>query len=184
MSLPEYAERNRSVWTKLSEWFAIAGRRCWAASEISWGIWSIPESQLGALGPLEAYAGKDVIELGCGTGYFSGWFAKLGAKPVGIDVTPAQLDQARAFQKEFGFEFPLIEGNAEEVPLPSQSFDVAFSEYGASIWCDPYRWIPEAARLLRPGGRLIFLRNTTLSILCMPPKGSVTETLQRPLRGL
>ena len=35
-------------------------------------------------------------------------------------------------------------------------------EYGASIWVDPYRWIPEAARLLRPGGRLVFLRNSTL----------------------
>jgi hypothetical protein len=32
-------------------------------------------------------------------------------------------------------------------------------EYGAAIWCDPYRWIPEAARLLRPGGELLFLGN-------------------------
>ncbi len=34
------------------------------------------------------------------------------------------------------------------------------SEYGASIGCDPYTWIPEAARLLRPGGQLIFLVNS------------------------
>ena len=48
------------------------------------------------------------------------------------------------------------------MPLPDASFDLAISEYGAAIWCDPYRWIPEAARLLRPGGRLVFLGNATL----------------------
>jgi len=57
------------------------------------------------------------------------------------------------------------------------------SEYGASIWADPYRWIPEAARLLRPGGRLVFLRNSTLVILCQDLDGA-TESLQRPQRGL
>jgi SAM-dependent methyltransferase len=51
------------------------------------------------------------------------------------------------------------------VPFPDASFDIAFSEYGASIWCDPYLWIPEAARLLRPGGELIFLCNGVLAVL-------------------
>ncbi len=58
------------------------------------------------------------------------------------------------------------------------------SEYGASIWCDPHRWIPEAHRLLRPGGRLWFLRNSTLSILCATDVGPPSTTLQRPQRGL
>ena len=52
--------------------------------------------------------------------------------------------------------------------LPDGSADLVVSEYGASIWVDPYRWIPEAARLLRPGGELVFLRNSTLVILCSP----------------
>ena len=56
-------------------------------------------------------------------------------------------------------------------PFPDASFDLAISEYGASIWCDPYRWIPEAARLLRPGGQLIFLVNGTLHMLCTPDLG-------------
>ena len=45
------------------------------------------------------------------------------------------------------------------MPLPDDSFDLAFSEYGASLWCEPEAWLAEAARLLRPGGRLIFLTN-------------------------
>jgi len=69
------------------------------------------------------------------------------------------------------------------VPLPGESFDLALSEYGASIWCDPYKWIPEAARLLRPGGELVFLRNSTISVLCAALDGW-HEALQRPQRGL
>jgi SAM-dependent methyltransferase len=149
-----------------------------------WGIWDIPEAQVGAFGDLEGLQGKDTIELGCGTAYFSAWMAKHGAKPVGIDITPPQLETARAFQKEFGIEFPLIEGSAEDVPLPDESFDLAFSEYGASIWCDPYRWIPEASRLLRPGGLLVFLRNATLAVLCTPDQGAATPTLVRDYFGL
>ena len=125
----------------------------------------MPESSLGTLGDVD---GLDVVELGCGTAYVSAWLARRGARPVGVDVTPAQLATARRCQAEFGIDFPLVEASAEDVPLPSESFDLAVSEYGASIWCDPHLWIPEAHRLLRPGGRLWFLRNSTLAILCAP----------------
>jgi SAM-dependent methyltransferase len=128
--------------------------------------------------------GLDVVELGCGTAYVSAWLAKRGARPVGVDVTPAQLATARRCQQEFGLEFPLVEASVEDVPLPSESFDLAVSEYGASIWCDPHRWIAEAHRLLRPGGRLWFLRNSTISILWAPDEGPPAEALKRPQRGL
>lgn len=160
------------------------GPRNWATDEIAWGIWNVPETIVQGFGDLSELAGKDVVELGCGTAYFSAWMAKLGAHPVGIDVTPAQLELARGLQKEYGLEFPLIEGNAETVPYPDASFDVALSEYGASIWCDTYTWIPEASRLLRPGGLLVFLRNSTLSTLCAPDRGEITPELKRPLFGM
>ena len=83
-------------------------------------------------------------------------------------------------------EFELIEGNAEEVPYPDESFDFAISEYGASIWCDPYRWIPEASRLLRPGGQLIYLVNGTIHMLCTPDLESepATDRLLRDYFGM
>jgi SAM-dependent methyltransferase len=99
---------------------------------------------------------------------------------TGLDVTPAQLETARRCQRETGIEFPLVEASAEDVPLPDASFDLALSEYGASIWCDPQRWIPEAARLLRPGGELVFLCNSPLSLLCAPDEGRVEDRLVRP----
>ena len=88
--------------------------------------------------------GKDVVELGCGTAYVSAWLARRGARPVGVDITPAQLETARAMQREFGLEFPLIEADAAETGLPDGSADLVVSEYGASIWVDP---VP-----LDPGG--------------------------------
>jgi SAM-dependent methyltransferase len=133
---------------------------------------------------LPEVAGLDVVELGCGTAYWSAWLARRGARPVGIDNSQRQLETARALQLEHGLEFPLIHGNAEDVPLPDASFDLALSEYGASIWCDPHRWVPEAARLLRPRGRLIFLVNSVLAMLCFPDVGELSEQLQRPLSAI
>ena len=129
--------------------------------------------------------GLQVIELGCGTAYFGAWLKKHGAaRVVGVDITPAQLDTARAMNEEFGLGLEFIEASAEDVPLPDASFDLAFSEYGASIWCDAYRWIPEAARLLRPAGELVFMRNTDVEMICSPDEGKVAERLVRPLRSM
>jgi SAM-dependent methyltransferase len=164
--LPEHAQRNRQHWDDMASAWVEPGRRSWAATEPSWGQWNLPETELHLLP--DDLAGKDAIELGCGTGYVSAWLARRGANPVGIDNSAAQLATARDFQQEFGIEFPLIHGNAEHVPYPDGSFDLAISEYGAAIWCDPYAWIPEAVRLLRPGGRLVFLGNHTLLQLCAP----------------
>ena len=140
--LPEYAVRNRARWTTTNaEYSHDHGLRAWRAEEITWGLWGVPEAELNVLPDV---AGKDVVELGCGTAYFSAWLARRGARPVGVDVTPAQLETARRLQAETGIEFPLLEANAEDVPLPDASFDLALSEYGASIWCD--------ALPLDPGG--------------------------------
>jgi SAM-dependent methyltransferase len=178
------AARNREVWTKSNaEYTDRQAAERWAKTEIDWGMWDVPEAEVQALGDV---AGLDVVELGCGTAYVSAWLARRGARPVGVDVTPAQLETARRCQREFGLEFPLVEADAAETGLPDASVDLVVSEYGASIWVDPYRWIPEAARLLRPGGRLVFLRNSTLVVLCYPDDETqpASETLQRPQRDM
>jgi SAM-dependent methyltransferase len=176
------AAKNRSLWTETNrEHTNDSAPTNWALDEPNWGIWAIDESEVNVLGDV---AGLDVCELGCGTAYFSAWLAKLGARPVGVDITPAQLETARRMMAETGIEFPLVEADAAETGLPDESFDLVVSEYGASIWVDPYRWIPEAARLLRPGGRLVFLRNSTLVILCSDDDVPAKESLQRPLFGL
>jgi SAM-dependent methyltransferase len=124
------------------------------------------------------------IELGCGTAYVSAWLARAGARPVGIDLSERQLATARAMQAEFGLDFPLVHGRAEEVPYGDDTFELAISEYGASLWCDPRQWIPEAARLLVPGGRLVFMRFSPLFAMCVPPEGQASTALLRGQFGL
>jgi SAM-dependent methyltransferase len=182
MNWSDDAARNRELWTKSNaEHTGARAREHWAAEEITWGVFSVPEADVRVLPELD---GKDVVELGCGTAYVSAWLARRGARPVGVDITPAQLDTARAMQREFGLDFPLIAADAAESGLPAASFDLVVSEYGASIWVDPYRWIPEAARLLRAGGELVFLCNSTLVILCSPDEGPAVEQLVRPQFGM
>jgi len=179
--LPDYAARNRSYWDAYAPEWVSAGERNWASETADWGIWGIPESELRML---DDVAGLDAIELGCGTGYVSAWLARLGARPVGIDNSAEQLATARRLQALHRLEFPLIHGIAEAVPYPDASFDFAISEYGAAIWSDPYRWIPEASRLLRPGGRLVFLVNGYLQMLCSPDSEEpATEGLVNPQFG-
>ena len=182
MSSHEHVLRNRVAWDKAAAEYEAPGRRNWS-EDPSWGIWGIPESSVHILPSVD---GLETIELGCGTAYVSAWVARRAARPVGLDNSPVQLRNARRFQDEFGLRFPLIHADAEKPPFKNETFDLAISEYGASLWCDPYRWIPEAARILRPGGELIFLTNGALWILCAPeseeePAG---ETLLRSYFGM
>src|SRR5215472_4317060 len=181
--LPDYIARNQAVWTKANKRFtAELAREAWAQNDVTWGTWDAPETLLNVLPDVN---GLDVIELGCGTGYFGAWLKQRGARRVvGVDVTPAQLSTAQVLSREFKLDLELLEANAENVPLPDESFDVAISEYGASLWCDPYLWIPEAARLLRRGGELIFLRNSTLVMLCTPDEANVSRRLVRPQKDM
>jgi SAM-dependent methyltransferase len=184
-TLPEHVRANREAWDRYAAEYVDGGRTNWAQPTPTWGIWRVPEDDLLLLP--EELDGKDVVELGCGTAYVSAWVARRGARPVGIDNSPAQLESARTFQREFGLDFPLHLGNAEATPFESASFDLAISEYGAALWADPYAWVPEAARLLRPGGQLVFLTNSALLQLTVPDleaDGPAGTELIRPYFGM
>ena len=170
---------NRALWAVVNERFTdAAADDLWATQDVVWGLFAVPERELGVLGDLD---GLDVVDLACGTAYFSAWLTRAGAHPVAVDLSGEQLATARQLQRRLGPVFPLVHGDAERVPLASGRFDLVVSEHGAAAWCDPERWLPEAARLLRPGGRLVFLTNSNLSALCVPAEGGIAG--DRLLRG-
>jgi SAM-dependent methyltransferase len=171
--------RHRELWSVINDQFtdrdAVAR---WTEGGVRWGLFRRPEEQVGLVGQV---GGLAVVELGCGTAFLSAALARAGAAPVGVDLSRAQLATARRCQDAFGVRFPLVEASAERVPLHSSRFDLVVSEYGAAPWCEPRAWLSEAARLLRRGGRLVFLTNSVLSALCVPAEGGVAG--DRLLRG-
>lgn len=163
-NLTEHVAANRAYWNGMADQWVKAGEENWKTSEPTWGTWSHPESSLSLL-PKDMN-GMKAIELGCGTGYVSAWMARRGAKVVGIDNSEAQLETAKRLARVHGIDMELIHGNAEEVPYPDESFDFAISEYEAAIWCN--KWVPEAARLLKPGGQLVLLVNHPMAMITTP----------------
>jgi SAM-dependent methyltransferase len=180
---PNDLEINRRHWDATASWWVAPGERNWSA-EPRWGTWAIPNSELPLLP--EDMTGLEAIELGCGTGYVSGWMARRGATVTGVDQSAEQLATAKRLSGEHGVALTLLHGNAEAVPRPDQSYDFAISEYGAALWCDPYSWVPEAHRLLRTGGTLVALSTSSLVQVCYPRDGSspVTDRLVGDYFGL
>ena len=154
VSLSRHAAKNRAFWERQSD--AYQKRHAAQLAEnagLAWGVWQIPEAELRVLGDV---AGKDVLELGCGAGQWSISIAKLGARPVGLDLSSRQLEHARRAMAAAGVEFPLVEASAEDVPLADAGFDIVFCDHGAFNFADPRRLVPQCARLLRPEGLLAF----------------------------
>lgn len=180
----DHVHENRRYWNAMAHEWVSLGERAWAAAEPTWGIWGVPEADVEMLP--ERMDGMRSVELGCGTGYGSAWMARRGARATGVDVSEAQLATAERLAREHGLDLTLVHGNAEATPFEDGAFDFALSEYGAAIWCDPHVWIPEAWRLLAPGGRLVFLANHPLVPVCSPLDGSlpIEERLIRPYFGL
>jgi SAM-dependent methyltransferase len=164
--LTVHAARNREAWDAYSdEYQERHGTQLADSGGAAWGVAQIPESELNVLGDV---AGLDVLELGCGAAQWSIALAQRGARPVGLDLSERQLEHARRLMAAAGVDFPLIHGSAEAVPLPDASFDIVFCDHGAMTFADPYRTVPEAARLLRPGGLFAFSHHSPIETICWP----------------
>ncbi|HEX2294748.1 MAG TPA: class I SAM-dependent methyltransferase [Actinomycetota bacterium] len=177
---------------------AIAGnRRAWDAGSaeyqrqhsdfltekaLAWGIWRVPEERLRLLGDV---AGKLVLEYGCGGAQFSTALAEAGANAIGLDISTNQLRHARRHVAAHGQHVPLVQASAHLTPFRDASFDVVFSDYGATTFVDPYLTVPEAARILKPGGVFAFCATSPVYIMCVDLEtDELTTSLQRPYFGM
>lgn len=117
--------------------------------------WSSPElaGYLAALDELPC----DVLDLGCGTGGDAIYFASNGISTTGLDVSPTALDLARQRADSAGVTVSWIEGDVLDLPFPDASFDLLTDRgclHHIAVGDQP-RYAAEAARVLRPGGRLL-----------------------------
>lgn len=161
--MPSAAQKNQAYWDQISDEYQAQHGPQLNARPCTWGTWAIPEDDLGVLDDVQ---GKDILELGCGAAQWSISLSSRGAKPVGLDISSRQLEHAKRLMQKAGVSFPLILASAETVPLRDHSFDVVFSDWGAMPFADPFRTIPEAARLLRTRGLLAFNMSTPIRDMC------------------
>jgi ubiquinone/menaquinone biosynthesis C-methylase UbiE len=177
------SEHNRATWDRISDEYQARNADFIGRKDAPrWGMWQLPDSELGIIGEV---AGKDVLELGCGAAQWSILLAQQGARAVGLDNSGRQLEHARELMADAGVDFPLVHASADEVPLPDASFDVVFCDHGAMTFADPYRTVPEAARLLRPGGLFAFSHSTPLALVCLDEEFETMATrFVRPYFGM
>lgn len=175
-----WSARNRAHWDRVSAGYQRRHREALARVEPAWGAWPVPEREVGAVG---AVRGRRLLEVGCGGGDGALAWARAGAEVVGLDLSPRQLDAARARPGAEGVRW--VEGDAEALPFPDRSFDVVISDHGALSFADPARALPEAARVLVPGGRLAFLVTSPWMEVCLDARrGVVGERLCNDYFGL
>ena len=179
--MTDHVAQNRTFWDARSDEYQAQHAGYISPDRMAWGVWQIAEDEVRALPDVE---GKDVLELGCGACQWSIALARRGARPVVLDVSARQLEHAGRLMAQAGVDFPLVHGSAEDVPLPDAGFDLVFADHGAFGFTDPYRTVPEAARLLRPGGDLVFSMHTPISDICWGDDDDPGTTLVRDYFGL
>ncbi|MDE1671325.1 class I SAM-dependent methyltransferase [Nocardia gipuzkoensis] len=125
--------------------------------EFVWCPEGLHEGDMRLLGDV---TGKLVLEIGCGSAPCARWLAGQGARPVGLDLSRGMLERGLAAMARGGPHVPLVQADAEVLPFPDASFDLACSAFGAVPFvADSALVMREVARVLRPGGRWVFSVN-------------------------
>jgi ubiquinone/menaquinone biosynthesis C-methylase UbiE len=101
-------------------------------------------------------AGGTIVDCPCGAGPALRAIPSHGSTQyIGVDLSPAMLRRARKRAADCGLEGDFIQTDATEISLPSATADLFFSFWGLHCFGNPRAAIVEAARILKPGGRLV-----------------------------
>jgi SAM-dependent methyltransferase len=127
---------------------AAAGYDAWF--QAPWGRYAFAVESAAVLGVAGALDGARVLDVGCGTGRFTGALERAGARVVGVDRDPGMLAVAAA-----NLAGPRLVADAQRLPFASGVFDLTVALTLLEFVDEPARVVAELARVTRPGGRLL-----------------------------
>lgn len=119
---------------------------------------------------VDLQAGWRVLDVACGSGNAAIAAARCGADAVGIDYVPALLARGRRRVDAEGLRIALLEGDAEAIPFPEESFDAVLSVFGSMFAPNHRQAASELARVTRPGGKI--------GLATWRPEGFIGEMLK------
>lgn len=143
--------------------FKQGQRAVWSAGDypdIAQRIESAAERLVAAAG---VEAGQDVLDVATGSGNVAILSAQRGANVTGLDLTPELFDAARARARAAGVECEWVEGDAEDLPYPDDSFDRVLSTFGTMFAPRHEQAAAELVRVCRPDG--------TIAVAAWTPEG-------------
>jgi ubiquinone/menaquinone biosynthesis C-methylase UbiE len=145
---------NRSWWDRDADSYHERHGEFLGVADFVWGPERLREADAALLGET---SGRRILEVGCGSAMCSRWLAARGARPVASDLSAGMLRHARVGAAQTGIAVPLVQADAQYLPFADESFDIAFTAFGAVPFvADSARVMREAARVLVPGGRWVF----------------------------
>jgi SAM-dependent methyltransferase len=151
----ESARANRSWWDQEAPAYYAEHGAFLGDADLLWCPEGLREGDARLLGDV---AGRDVLEMGCGAAQGARWLAAAGATVTAFDVSSGQLQQSRALDRRTGVVVSrVVQADAQALPFAAEVFDVVVSAFGGIPFvADSAGVMREVARVLRPGGRLVF----------------------------
>ena len=124
----------------------------------------------------DTWAGRDVLEAGCGIATDGVQFARGGANYTGVDFSPTALELAERRFGLSGLPGRFVQRSLTELPFPDASFDLVYSNGVIHHTRDPRRAFAELARIVKPGGHL--------DLWLYPRRGRLWETIMPAARAV
>jgi SAM-dependent methyltransferase len=150
----ESVAANSAWWDADADDYHVEHGEFLGVADFMWCPESLREADARLLGDV---AGRDVLEVGCGSAPCARWLAIEGARVTAFDLSAGMLRYAAAANEATGVDVPLVRANAERLPFASESFDIACSAFGGVPFvADVGATFREVARVLRPGGSWVF----------------------------
>jgi len=157
ISADESARANRRWWDADADAYHREHGRFLGVADFVWCPEKLREDDAGLLGPVDSLRNMSILEVGAGSAMCSRWLVSRGARPVAFDVSAGMLRHAQIAAADTGLNVALVQADAQRMPFRNESFDIAFSAFGAIPFvADSAGVMREVARVLRPGGRWVF----------------------------